>query len=76
MVGENLTENTQVFHVKVISTFLRAGIPLNKSENCLKRMAIDSQTNATCVYGLIPFIHKRESGVISEEIKGKGLCCF
>ena len=30
MVGENLTESTQVFHVKVVSTFLHAGIPLNK----------------------------------------------
>ena len=27
-VGETLTESTQIFRVKVVSTFLRAGIPL------------------------------------------------
>ena len=30
MEGENLTESTQVFCVKVVSTFLHVGIPLNK----------------------------------------------
>ena len=30
VVGETLTESMQVFHVKVVSTFLCTGIPLNK----------------------------------------------
>ena len=32
LAGEQLTEEEQVFRVKVISTFLKAGIPINKIE--------------------------------------------
>ena len=30
IVGETIAESTQVFRVKVLSTFLHAGAPLNK----------------------------------------------
>ena len=51
MVGETIAGNMQVFHVKVLSTFLHAGVPLNKLElfrDSLKRMDIVLQTDVTC----------------------------
>ena len=71
-VGETLTESTQVFRVKVVSTFLRAGIPLNKLD--VFRELFEENgcrlTDKRNMFDLIPFIQKRETGDISEEIKG------
>ena len=71
-VGETLTESTQVFRVKVVSTFLRAGIPLNKLD--VFRELFEENgcrlTDKRNMFDLIPFIQKCETGAISEEIKG------
>ena len=71
-VGETLTESTQVFCVKVVSTFLRAGIPLNKLD--VFRELLEENgcrlTDKRNMFDLIPFIQKCETGAISEEIKG------
>lgn len=43
LVGEHLPDTQQVFHVKVVSAFLRAGVPLTKlqfSKELLKRVGI------------------------------------
>ena len=76
MVGETIAgNNMQVFRVKVLSTFLCAGVPLNKLE--LFRELFEENgyrlTDRRSMYDLIPFIQKRESNIISEEIKGKDL---
>ena len=75
MVGETIAGNMQVFRVKVLSTFLRAGVPLNKLE--LFRGLFEENgyrlTDRCNMYDLIPFIQKYESNIISEEIKGKDL---
>ena len=75
MVGETIAGNMQVFRVKVLSTFLRAGVALNKLE--LFRELFEENgyrlTDRHNMYDLIPFIQKRESNIISEEIKGKDL---
>ena len=72
-VGETLTENTQVFRVKVVSTFLRAGIPLNKLDIFRELFEENGYrlTDKRNMFDLIPFIQKHETDVISEEIKGK-----
>ena len=71
-VGETLTESTQIFRVKVVSTFLRAGIPLNKLD--VFRELFEENgcrlTDKHNMFDLIPFIQKCETGAISEEIKG------
>ena len=75
MVGETIAGNMQVFRIKVLSTFLRAGVPLNKLE--LFRELFEENgyrlTDRRNLHDLIPFIQKRESNIISEEIKGKDL---
>lgn len=79
MVGETLTESTQVFRVKVVSTFLRAGIPLNKLDIFRELFEENGYrlTDKRNMFDLIPFIQKRETNAISEEIKGKDLSvCF
>ena len=76
MVGETIAGNMQVFRVKVLSTFLHAGVTLNKLE--LFRELFEENgyrlTDRRNMYDLIPFIQKRKSNIISEEIKGKNLC--
>ena len=75
IVGENLTESTQVFRMKVASTFLHAGIPLNKLDVFRELLEENGYrlTDKRNMFDLIPFIHKHESDFISEEIKGKDL---
>ena len=62
MVSENIAEDTQVFRVKVVSAFLRAGVPLNKVE--LFRELFEETgyrlTDRRNMHDLIPFIHKEE----------------
>ena len=79
MVGETLAESTQVFCVKAVSTFLRAGIPLNKLD--IFRGLLEENgcrlTDKRNMSDLILFIQKREVDTISEEIKGKDVSvCF
>ena len=75
MVGETIAGNMQVFRVKVLSTFLCAGVPLNKLE--LFRELFEENgyrlTDRCNMYDIIPFIRKREFNIISEEMKGKDL---
>ena len=72
-MGETIAENTQVFSTQVLSTFLRAGVPLNKLE--LVRELFEENgyclTDRRNMYDLIPFIQKRAFDIISEENKGK-----
>jgi len=79
MVGGTLTENTQVFRVKVVSTFMRAGVPLNKLDVFRELFEENGYrlTDKRNLFDLIPFIQKREVSAISAEINGKDLSvCF
>ena len=75
-VGGTLTESTQVFHVKIVSTFMRAGVPLNKLDVFRELFEENGYrlTDKRNLFDLIPFIQKREVtevSAISEEINGK-----
>ena len=75
VVGENIAESTQVFHVKVVSAFLRAGVPLNKLE-VFRELFEETEyrlTDRRNMHDLIPFIHKQEFEKIREEINGKDI---
>ena len=71
--GETLPEQQQVFRVKVITSFLRAAVPLSK----LKTFREIFEENAFCLgdrrntSDLIPFIQKQEQAIICEEIRGR-----
>ena len=73
VVGENIAETTQVFRGKVVSAFLRAGIPLNKVEVFRKLLEETGYrlTDRRNMHDLIPFIHKQEFERIQGEISGK-----
>ena len=73
MVGESIAESSQVFRVKVVSAFLRAGIPLNKFEMFRELFEETGYrlTDRRNMHDLIPFIHKQEFERIREEISGK-----
>ena len=72
-MSKNIAESTQVFCVKVVSTFLRAGIPLNKLD--LFRELFEETgyrlTDRQNIHDLIPFIYNQEFENIHEEINGK-----
>ena len=73
MVSENIAQSTQVFRVKVVSAFLRAGVPLNKVEVFRELFEETGYrlTDRRNMHDLIPFIHKQEFERIREEINGK-----
>ena len=71
--GETLPEQQQVFHVKVVSSFLKAAVPLSKLDSFREIF----EESAYCLgdrrnmSDLVPFIHKHEQAMICDEIKGR-----
>ena len=74
LLGETLPLTQQVFRVKVLKAFLRAGIPLNKI-GPLRELLEESGGYRLCdkrfLYDLIPFVVKQEEAQVKEEIKNK-----
>ena len=73
--GETLPEVQRVFRVKVVSSFLRAGVPLNKLQyfrEVLQNHAYRLADNRG-MYDLIPFVLADETKQIKAEIDSKNL---
>ncbi len=73
--GETLPEQQQVYRVKVVTTFLKAGVPLSKIE--LFRDLLEENayrlTDRRNMLDYIPFILEDEEKSIRQEIKGKNV---
>ena len=71
--GETLPIDMQVYRVKVVSTFLRAGIPLSKLD--LFRDILEENAHRLCdqhhMSDLILFVLQQEQAKIKEEIEGQ-----
>ena len=61
-----------MFHVKVFSTFLRAGVQIGSVRELLEENGCHL-TDRRNMYDLIPFIQKHEFDIIFNELKGKDL---
>ena len=72
-VGETLPESTRVYRVKVVSSFLKAGIPLAKLDDLRELFKENghSLTSSTHLRQVLPFILREEMLNIKEEISGK-----
>ena len=71
--GKSLPKNQQVYRIiKVVSTFLRTGVPLAKIE--LFRPILEDTgyrlSGRRGMSDLIPFIHQQEQSKVKEEIEG------
>ena len=74
-VGETLPVSTRVFRVKVVSEFLKAGIPLVKIDKLrdLLESGGYSLASSTHLRQLIPFILNEEIDSLREQLSGKCL---
>ena len=75
LVGKNLPEQHQVFRVKVVRSFLRAGIPLNKIDafkDILEKNGYQL-TDKKNLFDLIPFIQQQEQTQLQEKVKDKNV---
>ena len=74
-VGDGLPDSTRVYRVKVVTTMLKAGVPLNKID--LFRDMLEEHgyalTCSTHLRQLIPFIHQEELNKIKREIHQRPL---
>lgn len=72
-VGELLPESTRVYRVKVVTSFLKAGIPLNKLDNLRELFEENaySLSSSSHLRQLLPFILHEEMAKIKEEISGQ-----
>ena len=75
LVGETLPEEQQVFRVKVVTTFLRAGVPLGKLDhfNELLEEGAYHLTDRHNLSDLVPFIQTQEKKQIMAEINGRDI---
>ena len=73
--GETLPQAQRVYRVKVVRTFLRAGVPLNKIADFreLLEESASRLTDRRHMSDLVPFVLTQERAVIKEEIGGKPL---
>lgn len=72
-VGETLPDSIRVYRVKLVSEFLKAGIPLSKIDNLrgLLEAGGFSLSHSTHLRQLIPFILNRELDSLRHLISGK-----
>lgn len=72
-VGEGLSEAVRVYRIKVISTFMKAGVPLGKVD--IFRELLEENafrlSDSSNLRELVPIIHKEELVTIQDEIGGK-----
>ena len=72
-VGESLSESVRVYRVKVLRTFLKAGVPLGKVDKF--RELLEENAFRLCdssnLRELIPFVRKQEQASLQGEINGK-----
>ena len=71
--GETLPEQQQVYRVKVVSTFLKAGVPLGKIQK-FRELLEENATKLTDKHGMydyLPFILSEEENRICTEIDGR-----
>lgn len=73
--GETLPEEQQVYRVKVVTAFLRAGIPLSKLDSFREILEENAHrlTDRRHMFDLIPFILKEEEARVRKEMTGKYL---
>ena len=71
--GETLPEQQQVYRVKVVTAFLRAGIPLSKLDSFrdILEEKVYRLTDRRHMFDLVPFVLKQEEAHIRDEITGK-----
>ena len=74
-IGERLSGEVRVYRVKVVTTFLKAGVPLSKLDTFheLLEENVYRLSDSTNLYSLIPFIHQQEQASIQNEISEKNV---
>ena len=74
-VGEGLSEEVRVYRVKVVTTFLKAGVPLSKLDTFRELLEENAYklSDSTNLYSLIPFIRQQKQASIQKEISGKNV---
>ena len=73
--GETLPEQQQVYRIKVVTAFLKAGVPLSKIESFRELLEENAYrlTDRRNMHDYVPFILKDEENRIRQEIDGKQL---
>ena len=71
-VRESLSEEVRVHRVKVVTTFLKARVPLSKLDTFRELLEENAYrfSDSTNLYSLIPFVRQQEQASIQKEILG------
>ena len=69
--GETLPDSVRVFRVRVVTSFLKAGIPLSKVDSFRDLLEEGGYSDRSNVTELIPFINGEEVNRVKEEVSGK-----
>ena len=73
--GEKLPESVRVYRIRVLSCFLKAGVPLNKVDSFRDILEEGAYrlTNSKHLSEMIPFIRQQEQERLRDEIAGKSI---
>lgn len=74
-VGEQLPDSVRVHRIKVLTCFLKAGLPLNKID-CFRDLLEETSyrlSSSRHLAEMIPIIHQQETEKLLSEITGKSI---
>ena len=76
--GEGLPEAQKLYRVKVITAFLKAGIPISKIDSLCDLLEEHAYrlTDARGMFDIMPFVHSQEQQKIHKELSEKCVCNF
>ena len=73
--GETLSESHKLYRIKVVTAFLKSGIPLQKIDGLREVLEAGGYrlTDARGMRDLVPFVHTNEGNKIKEELSEKSV---
>ena len=73
--GETLSELNKLYRIKVVTAFLKSGIPLQKIDGLREVLEAGRYrlTNARGIHDLVPFVRTNEGNKIKEELSEKSV---
>ena len=76
--GETLSESHKLYRIKVVTAFLKSGIPLQKIDGLREVLEAGGYrlTNARGMRDLVPFVRTNEGNKIKEELSEKYVSVF
>ena len=77
-IGETISEEVRVYTIKIVTSFLKSGVPLSKID-CFRDLLEENAfrlSQASSLSQLVPFIHQQEQISVKNQIDQQEISSF